>query len=166
MNTTMDNQQGNFLQWYAGFIDGEGCFDFTKSNAKALKKARYYPRLRVTNTHEKTIKHICHNLTALELPYHVYDRTPFNPAWARSWSIEVVGMKRLPKYLSCLTPYLLTKKEQAEMMMEFITSRLSSDPQDDYTPLEDAIIKELMNHRGKKPSTTTRQDSPIVASIV
>jgi LAGLIDADG endonuclease len=162
----MDNQQGNFLQWYAGFIDGEGCFDFTRSANKSLKIARYSPRLRVTNTHERTIEYICQNLTSLELPYHVYDKKPKNPQWSMAWSIVVVGMKRIPKYLSVLTPLLVTKRGEAVKMMEFITSRLSQHPQDAYTALEMSIIEDLMNHQGKKPSTTTRLDSPIVASMV
>lgn len=128
----MGNQQGKTseddLHWLGGFIDGEGSIIVKRQGGKRLREMdlNYYaPNLRICNTDEPTFQVVIAILNANNLPFHVSRRTPANPRYKPSWDISVNGMLRCKRWLGVVTPYLRTKKEQAEWMLEFIELRLS-----------------------------------------
>lgn len=148
----MDNQQGKVretdIAWLAGFIDGEGCFDFQTSYSKRLIHTRLVPRFRVSNTDVKTLGVVTCIMEAMPIGHHVVWRSPQNVKWRRSWSVEITGIKRMRNLLIMLTPYLNTKQEQAEAMLDFINSRLQGHPKDIYKESEITLINKIKRRKG------------------
>ena len=127
----MGNQQGKTsegdLHWLAGFIDGEGSIHFKRMGGTRLRKMNldyYGTNIRICNTHEETLETVIAILKANGLAFHVSHRHAY-PNCKPAWDITVSGLKRCKRWLEVLSPYLRTKKEQAEWMLEFIESRLS-----------------------------------------
>lgn len=115
---------GELLSWLAGFLDGEGSFVIVRESGGRLQ-----PRIQVANTHIATLSRVQEMLTRLGLPHYVgwkqggrradgYDRK-------RQWVIMATGLKRTARWCQALLEYLVTKREQAELMLEFCNSRLS-----------------------------------------
>jgi len=153
------NQQGNFgdtdLAWLAGFIDGEGSFGFQQiasprirpgQRDRSHKRPYFNPRITVGNTDWPTLEYVQGICRAYELPHHVSERhnrglrlngiekPPF-------WQIRSEGVRRCQRWLFFLTPYLRTKRDQAQVMLEFCESRLAMEGhQKPYTERELAIL--------------------------
>lgn len=143
----MDNQQRKIevdTSWLAGFIDGEGCFMMRKQAGAYMKRinfVHYRPCIRICNTHMPTLDRVTEILKVHELPVHVSHRKYTNPKYLPAWDVEVAGIKRAAKWLPLLIPFLYTKKEQAELMLEFCESRLSSIVGNGYSTRELAILE-------------------------
>ena len=172
----MDNQQGKttevLLAWIAGFMDGEGTFVLAHHSQRAYP----YPQVSVNNTHFPTLPWFTNALDRLGLPYYV---VPLKPGYLGKdgfrrkpqWAIQMFGYKRCERWCRALVPYLVTRREQAELMLEYINSRMSRNPakggrwRDDVglTPREAEIADRLYGgHRRpgnprSKPSQTTRR---------
>lgn len=127
----MGNQQGKVseidIAWLAGFLDGEGCFDLQKAYAKGLKReGSWRPRIRVVNTDIPTLETVTRIMDGLQAGQHVGWRFPQNKRWATSWEVEVAGFQRGHRFLVQITPFLHTKKKQAEALLDFINLRADS----------------------------------------
>lgn len=117
---------GELLSWLAGFMDGEGSFVIIKSGG------RIQPRVQVNNTHYPTLSWLTEKLTVLGLPHYVgtkkgglHKHDPYNRK--QQWVIMVAGFKRSIRWCQALLPYLVTKRRQAELLLEFCHSRLSNE---------------------------------------
>jgi len=145
----MDNQQRKTeidLAWLGGFLDGEGCLHLRKqvgARLRAMGKVYYRPTLRICNTHEPTLQVVRRIFEANGFPCHVSHRDydNINPSYKRAWDVEVSGIKRMARILPVLIPYLHTKREQAETMLEFCESRLSKAPSAPLTEHETALLR-------------------------
>lgn len=161
----MDNQQGKTeidLAWFAGFMDGEGCFHMRNvagSRIRDLGKVYFRPTIRVCNTHQDTLQTVCTILDTHGLPYHVSHRTYSSASkYLPAWDVEVSGIKRCAKWLPLLIPYLHTKREQAEQMLEYCLSRLSKAPSAPYNEREIELLH--IFRRNLKPLTDYTPSSP------
>lgn len=151
----MDNQQGKIndiqIGWIAGIIDGEGCIDFQQSKSKYYTTDRqgldvyYYPRVRISMTHPQTLIHLQELLTKLNVGHHISWKNPTEKKWKKGWSISITGLKRVQRFLGYLTPYLVTKKSEAEQMIDFINLRLLHEQHDGYSKEETALIQKIRN---------------------
>jgi hypothetical protein len=143
---TMDDQQGKTLDlaWLAGFIDGEGTITFKVQRGKRLTNLGfiyYYPDIRITNTHQATLKTCTDILDANGLAYHVSHRGAVTvKKWAAAWDIEVKGLKRCERWLQVIAPYLRTKQEKAYLALEYINSRKNYAIGEGYTERELEIL--------------------------
>jgi hypothetical protein len=117
----MGNQQESSklqLAWLGGIWDGEGTITFV------LKQhIKYQPTCSVVNTNKIIIDKVIHILEDNKIPHwvHFYEATK---TWKRRWRVEVSGLRRTKKFLIVLMPYLVSKKQQAALMLEFVESRL------------------------------------------
>lgn len=144
----MDNQQRKTemdLAWLGGFLDGEGCFHMRKSvgaRLRAMGLVYYRPTIRVCNTHQPTLGTVRQIFEANNWPFYVSHRNPanLNPKHNVAWDLEVSGIKRVAGILPALIPYLHTKRERAEDLLEFCESRLSKAPSASYTERETALL--------------------------
>jgi len=147
----MDNQQGKTteleLAWLAGFIDGEGCLDFQKGYQKALKRDTYQPRVRINNTDIPTLNKVDDLLRRMMAGHYIYWRHPENKKWKSSWDVEIVGFKKVQRFLIQINPYLYTKKEKAEMLLDFTNSRLSNEDGSGKAPYSEKEVKLLARLR-------------------
>ena len=67
------------------------------------------------------------------------------PNWSDRHHIEIRGMKRLLKILPELIPRLVTKAAEAELVMEWIESRMKRPMRQPYNDRELAIVQEVRN---------------------
>lgn len=145
------------IVWLSGFVDGEGCLNLNRKIQKG-KWISFVPLFQVTNTHKPSIERIVKILSALGVGSHVINaqltgnRKPYS-------CVRTDGMKRVKKLLELLAPFLFTKKEQAELLLEFISIRQSQPVRSPHGDREIKIyqrIKEL-NHRGSSETTRVPQ---------
>lgn len=116
----MGNQQGKtdteMLSWIAGFLDADGHIIIGRG---VKGKDQWVPLVGITNTHYPTLSSLTEMLDHLGLPYYVAhrDRRDGN---LRQWHLRATGFKRVDKWCRALLPYLITKQEKAEMLIEYI----------------------------------------------
>ena len=99
------------LGYIAGIIDGEGCISLSKHT----NRETYVPAVKVAMTNEVCI-HFLHNMTEIG-NFNVDIRPkPYKPEY--KWRVG----SRLDIYILLRTiyPYLVVKKKQASVMLEFV----------------------------------------------
>jgi len=119
-----DNQAGKAdAGWLAGFFDGEGYIGLWKGRNK--KYVTYGPRIKIFNIHRATMEHFASQMKLLGLPFFMWARKPQKATQQLGWYIEIQGHKRVKKFIEVLLPHVVLKKEQMELMLEYINYRLS-----------------------------------------
>jgi len=122
-----DNQQVKDLfelGWISAIIDGEGWLIFNKQLLPS-KNFRYVPVVGMNNTSLKIADNMENILKRWEIGLWRGKRNFINPNHKSQYVINVRGFKRVKKLLDIITPYLIDKKEQAEIMVEYIQYRES-----------------------------------------
>ena len=100
------------LAWAAGFIDGEGCIALRRQvgRQKGVAYTCYALRLSVTNTDLRCLERL-KSMFAGSINRATHSYRPQNkPCWA--WFCSSANAERA---LVALLPYLVSKKEQAEL---------------------------------------------------
>jgi hypothetical protein len=119
---TMGNPQERLsTDWLAGFIDGEGNLSMYKHNQQAV----YVPRLTITNTSKETLDAIYDTLNDNCIGCYILTRKKYSDNHKTTYDLFVVGMKRMRKLLDLIKDKLFTKKEQAQIISDFIDYRMS-----------------------------------------
>ena len=97
------------IEWLAGFFDGEGCIVIVRR--KPAKNFLHYLRLDIGNTHKSSIEKI-HSI----LGCGTVNRSEGTnrPMWR--WQATGNGAA---KTLWLLLPYLVTKRKQAKLALDF-----------------------------------------------
>lgn len=137
MDETIDNTQERLkadefkLGWLAAMVDGEGCLTFTLQ--KDRKPDSYYPIpfACISGTNTDSIQRTVDYLNHFNVPNYVFTSTPkgtksklAGEAYKDCMTIRIWGMRRVNKFLSFITPYLIEKKPQAEIMLRFARDRI------------------------------------------
>ena len=115
------------LAWLAGVIDGEGtvCLGYVRSGARSGKKISVLGRFEVAigNTDEAMLNEVMRISDVLGIGYaYVHDRVrrrndkPCN-------RVVFMSKKRVREILTVTYPYLVTKRERAEIMLRAIQHR-------------------------------------------
>jgi hypothetical protein len=129
----MGNQQAKTedIAWLAGFIDGEGSLMMLR-HSRGMRgypySQQWRPAIKVGGTHIPTLNEVTGVLDAMGLPYHVSWRTPQSSRWAKSWMVEITGLKRCLRWATALKGYLRTKREDCDLMLEYCHTRLAQRP--------------------------------------
>ena len=100
--------------WLAGIIDGEGCVSVKRRRDKKTGSLHYDLRLIVQMTHEPTIK----NIKRITSVGRISTRSWQKPEWRLVYTWEC-GDRTAVSVLRCCLPYLVTKRAQAILGMEF-----------------------------------------------
>jgi hypothetical protein len=125
----MGNQQGTAteLAWLAGIWDGEGSFSLALQRQKRGGQQKYVTiaaQAYVGMTDHPTIERVAEILDRHGVGRHI--RTRSGGKRRRPLHVlQVVGLKRLSVFLPLILPYLVTKREQAEIVQEYVLSRLA-----------------------------------------
>lgn len=96
------------LAYCAGLFDGEGCIT-TNGCPTGF-------RLSVTNTDKRLLDFLCECLGG----YINNQYLPDNPKWSVAWKWLVTSKSEVYRILSLLEPHLVSKKDQALLVMNFI----------------------------------------------
>jgi hypothetical protein len=101
----------NQIAYLAGIMDGEGSFYIGRDHRR---EKCFNSRLYVVNTDERLIKWLQENFTGL-----TYSRTsPKNPKWKMKYEWVARKSEILP-ICEAIYPFLICKREQAEVMIKF-----------------------------------------------
>jgi len=128
-NNTMGNQQVTLtrIAWLSGIWDGDGTFSICKCKHKLKEKISYSycGRLTLSNTSEEMIQEILDIFKTVGIVAHVW-RNP-NPRkinHKKEVHITVNRLKSVKTGCELMFPYLIAKKNRANVLLEFTKIRL------------------------------------------
>jgi len=170
------------LGWFVGLFDGEGSIGFV------LRDRRYQlPRITLAIESEAGAMRCKKFLVEFNLPYWQGKQKPRKNMKATMYDFHFFGYRTIKKLLDVITPYLIIKQEQAEIVKGFVEYRISLGNENDIRTLSEEekarligvrtlAIQRLdeLNKKGirvrkwpdgtltrrAQPSTTTEVDSP------
>lgn len=173
----MDNQQLSSeakLGWLAGIIDGEGCIQLAKQ--KYRDKIHYRPQLVIGNTSKEIIEAIVSIAQEHNLPVYLMNRMyAAKNSTSTTAVVQIMGLRRVQKWLSLIKPYLFGKRRQASIVLRYIDHRLSQPypfpNADTFGEIDIAFRSELdtENHRYRTRTAqrlNARQESQSLEGIV
>lgn len=147
------------IGWLAGILDGEGNLQLS-TNAKHLRALVNV----VTNTNTRLIQEVSERLESLGISHRIQylsGSSRWSDKWKPAWSVMVMKIDEIKKLLGILRPFMVGKREQCDILMEFLSRRESCKPTKygavpttDHERLLAARMKEL-NRRGTSESVTT-----------
>jgi hypothetical protein len=106
------------LQYFAGLIDGEGCITIKRSNPSGKRLSPSYVfSLCVEMADPRPIKAMC-DFFGLTM-WHNTSRKKKNPEHHRPLFVAQIGRRKGIEILQAVLPYLLAKREEAELAIEF-----------------------------------------------
>lgn len=167
------------LNWLAGVIDGEGCLavnwavSYTVKRDNTIRK-QFALRCSVRNTDPLMIQKISQIYHRHNLRFHwrwADQKWTEHPIWRDSLEIIVYCGGSLEKLLRLITPFLVTKKSQAEMILSYYDWRKSGVvPKRHPSPEQSKILaaKQLELESSLKKAKRTRygfQRLPRLASM-
>lgn len=158
------------LQWLGGFIDGEGSFclqnRFRGKDPKTGKtRSGYFPIMSISNTHKPTVERIAEILSDYCVGHWVTNSTHKSRKHRDTFCVDVRGMKRMQRFLPMITPYLFTKREQAETLLEFVNLRMGGWPGKPYGDAEHVIFLRLKDLNRRGSSETIRAPEPLAQAV-
>ena len=134
------------IAWLAGMIDADGCISFHRNanNRRTVTTSYRVPYIAITTTCGETIKYITDLYEELGVPYYLKHKNNTNPTTNKPiWVITTQGLKRSKRILPLVEPYLVTKKKEARLVLEFIEIRERLARTFQHDPRETAISDEL-----------------------
>lgn len=137
------NQQERLyiIGWLIGFVEGEGTLTITKSNKRKNGKYSLFPSLQISNTDIHLIEFAQINLKKLGIGSYIYHKKGINRA--DSHTLYCGGYKRLSKLIPIILPYLIAKKRQAELILEYVNNRKNLERWQKYSLRDLEIVKEI-----------------------
>jgi len=112
------------LAWLAGIIDGEGCIVAYWKNQSKNGTYRLEVGVSIINTDVLMIKEISRICAKNRIGFAYALNNP-KPPRRKAMQIVIHGQGRTKKLLNAVMPYLITKKEQAEILLDLIHYRQS-----------------------------------------
>ena len=155
----MDNQAGKIavIAWLAGLTDGDGCIGIQKQPNNG--NGQLVPQFSISTTCELTYKHLGAVLDEIEVGCYWTHRKVDNPNWKDRWVLQVRGMKRCKKLLDMLSPYLVTKGEEARILLKFIEERLAFPMRRGYTHEQLQLVEKMHAIKLSRNGTITAKSS-------
>jgi len=118
--------------WLAGIIDGEGCIGLYKSYKKndrdgsqgGKNKWMIMKRfISINNNDVALIKKVSEIYYALGIKFYYRLKNRKNPNHKKTLAVIVEGQGSCKKLLTKIYPYLVAKKEEAKLLIEFVDLR-------------------------------------------
>lgn len=111
--------------YLAGIIDGEGHIGMSKLTRKDNGKDWFTPRLNITNTDIRLMDWLSHRFCDKGLNAYIQQqKKPGGDGWKIRYTFQVSGPSSIYSVVSLVEPYLVLKKEQAKLILEFAKSRI------------------------------------------
>lgn len=150
--------------WLAGFIDADGCIRLSKG-MKNMKKDQHslIPQVMVHNTCVMTLNRAATLLERI-VPVTTSEKKRISLKHSRMRSILVLGMKRCEPVLRTLIPFLITKKLEAEILLQFIERRKTRGVKNKPYERQDYLANEALKYL--KKSRHLRDYMPTIKEIL
>lgn len=105
--------------YIAGIIDGEGFLSIRKHKDKRIPRGwSLQPQVGVWNTDEKLITYLNLCIKGTYIRNRIYPSSNPNAKPSYLWMIQ--GNKKIKGFLESILPYLIIKKERAEILLKYI----------------------------------------------
>ena len=152
---TMGNQQVKTdrdcdLAYLAGALDGEGCFTVARKADVRYKKwgYAYSPAIYFTNTNEAFIARVCEILDGQNVHGHIVARKQPGGINKDYYVVTVGRLADIKTLLDVLSPWLVAKKGQAQLLYRFVSGRLAKNAekwksQNPYTEEEISLVQQI-----------------------
>jgi hypothetical protein len=167
-DVTIGDHAGKRVAWLAGFIDADGSIGLHRQAQGG--HVRYVPAISMVTSCQKTSQHLMALLKEIGIGHNVTRRVPPNKNWSAVWVIDVRGMKRTLKLLPIVSDYLVTKKEEADIVSQFISYRKSVSVKTPHGQIEDGFRSRLRaikeNRNATQAPETTRGTSATEAAKI
>jgi hypothetical protein len=161
---------GEQLAWLAGVMDGEGTIALYKE--KSSRTSHFYARCIVhviANTNPVLIIRVAELLGEAGIKYSIgtlIGEQKRQKNWSRAWNMKISGLDAMKEFLPMIEPYLVGKKEQAQLAMRFLERRSSGHAAWGITELDEALMArcQQLNTTGSSESVETiRGISKVIA---
>lgn len=124
----MGNQQETIsdieMSWLAGILDGEGSIGISRMMSHR-KNPTLTPRISIGNTNMDIINHVVDILKRIPITMFVEKRQKVNNKnWKQASVIQISHISGVKSLLDKVTPFLIGKKSQAELLLSFVNSRM------------------------------------------
>jgi murein DD-endopeptidase MepM/ murein hydrolase activator NlpD len=110
-------------RYIAGFIDGEGYISVVRHKDVRVKKGHtLYPIFRITNSNKEALEKINEFIKG-DIRTNGNDK---NYNHKQVYRIEVIDQKKIRDILNKIIPYLIIRKKQAELLLNFCNKRIKA----------------------------------------
>lgn len=150
-DVTIGDQAGKRVAWLAGFIDADGSIGLHRQANRG--NVNYVPSISMVTSCFKTSQHLASLLDEIGIGHYITKRVPPNKTWSAVWVIEVRGMLRAIKLLPIISDYLVTKKDEADIVNQFISYRKSISKKTPYGEFEEDCRIRLRAIKGNRNAT-------------
>lgn len=128
MDNTMGNQQETVsekeLSWLAGILDGEGSIGISRLMSHR-KNPTMTPRISLGNTNPKIIAEVRRIFKKIPVTCFIEKRQQtLGKNWKAAEVLQISHIQGAQDILKAVTPYLIGKKLQAEILLSFVDSRM------------------------------------------
>lgn len=153
----VDGLQPHQLGYLAGFLDGEGGIQITRSTREGRDYTiALHPTVYFTNTNRESLETMQRWLrTGSMIVAHQ------KKGHRDVYVLHVTGMRNIELLLLCLLPHLIIKRRQAEIMLEYCHSRMERKPGGNrrYSLAELGLYTSLIqvNRKGGKNNANSRE---------
>lgn len=174
------------LAFLAGLIEGEGCFSVYRRLRTDGGRARnggaptlnYSAQISISNSDARMIEDVHQILDSFQIGHHIQwhgvglKKGSINPDTGKMvkavravCQINIGKMKRCQTFIPLVLPYLRYKKDQAELMLQWIEYRLSipyssaisQRKTTTYGDYDDQVYRQMHELKSAGSSTTTRE---------
>jgi hypothetical protein len=129
------------LAYFAGILDGEGCLSLDTLRPSRAKRVYHNPRLRVANTDEGLILWIQARFPGKVTPVKI------RPSGRKQqWMWDLFGPS-VETILVAVLPYLVVKREQAELLIEYRRTMLPRGGRLGWQKNEPSLSAQTLTHR-------------------
>jgi len=135
--------------YLAGIIDGEGCL--TIGAGRKGKVTNYNSIIMIASTNEKLIQWLQTNFGG-----NYYKAGRVSEKWKQAYIWRFLKKKDIEQLLLAVLPYLIIKREQAILLLEFVRLPRYQETPEKREELYQKI--KVLNKRGNDSVTTNMQD--------
>jgi hypothetical protein len=125
------------LGWLSAAIESEGCYILCKQYHHKNKILYLFPSIEIANDNIEFITN-CDRIIKEQFKVGTYISTKPRKTGKVGYKISLRGVKRLYNSLPTLAEYSVSKKKQAELLLEYVTKRMTVDRG---TPVSDRDIE-------------------------
>ena len=158
----LDNQQER-LAFLAGLIEGEGTITIQRSNKRKNGKHNILPIVQIANSNAELIEFAVKTLRETGASPYVYWKKQSEKTRAPSATIHLGGYNRVGSFLKVITPYLISKRRQAEIVLSMCERRCNQPKNTPYAD-EDLQAVDLIRQLNTKPGTRLRESPETIRS--
>lgn len=142
--------------YMAGAMDAEGTFCITSCTHNTLGHRLYDPTVRYRNTFKGIFKWIVDNFGGTN-----YHHKPSGLSKLDSWDWSTDSYKHSRSFISLILPYLIIKKEEAEVLLQFYDLYRQQVPEK-----RQELYENLRQLKNRDSVTTEMQDLPFKTNLV